>query len=59
MNMLEPTEIKKFAKKDPEEILYNSLYPKFGKRFRVYGRIKKSEIRGCSDTWLILKKLNT
>ena len=23
---------------------------KFGKRFRVYGRIKKSEIRGCSDT---------
>jgi len=36
MNMLEPMEIKKFAERDPEKILYNNLYPIFGERYVKY-----------------------
>ena len=45
MNMLEPTEIKKFAKKDPEEILYNNLYPKFGERYVKYRKRYERNIK--------------
>ena len=34
--MLEPFHINKFAKKDPEDILYENLYEKFGSRFSEY-----------------------
>ena len=34
--MLEPFNINKFAKKDPEDILHEALYKKFGDRFTKY-----------------------
>ena len=36
IKILEPKNIKKFALKDPEKILYDNLYAKFGERFVEY-----------------------
>ena len=36
IQILEPKNIKKFALKDPEKILYDNLYAKFGQRFVDY-----------------------
>ena len=38
--MLEPFNINKYAKKDPEDILYDNLYEKFGQRFIEYRKCK-------------------
>jgi|TARA_B110000240_G_scaffold167181_1_gene188864 hypothetical protein len=34
--MLEPFNINKFAKKDPEDTLFENLHQKFGNRFSEY-----------------------
>ena len=45
MNILEPIEIKKFADRDPEDILYNNLYPKFGERYVKYRKRYERNIK--------------
>ena len=44
--MLEPFNINKFAKKDPEVILHDNLYKKFGKRFIEYRKRYSDNIKG-------------
>ena len=42
IKILEPHNVKKFALKDPEKILYDNLYARFGQRFvdyRIHGPI--------------------
>ena len=52
--MLEPSNINKYAKKDPEDILYDNLYKKFGQRFVEYRKrysdnIKKLDLDKKTD----------
>jgi len=42
---LEPTEIKKFSEKNPEEILYNNLHSKFGDRYVEYRKRYERNIK--------------
>ena len=43
--MLEPFNINKYAKKDPEDILYDNLYQKFGQRFVDYRKRYSDNIK--------------
>jgi radical SAM protein with 4Fe4S-binding SPASM domain len=43
--MLEPFNINKYAKKDPEDILYENLYEKFGDRFSEYRKRYSDNIK--------------
>ena len=43
--MLEPFNINKYAKKDPEDILYDNLYEKFGQRFIEYRKRYSDNIK--------------
>tara|TARA_A100001011_G_scaffold365370_1_gene416957 strand:- start:116 stop:1204 length:1089 start_codon:yes stop_codon:yes gene_type:complete len=45
MKNLEPAEIKKFSEKNPEQILYNSLYNKFGERYVEYRKRYERNIK--------------
>ena len=45
--LLSASVVKKSSKHDPEKILYDHLYPKFGERFIEYR--KKYEKIHCSD----------
>ena len=44
--MLEPFNINKHAKKDPEDILFENLYQKFGSRFSEYRKRYSDNIKG-------------
>ena len=43
--MLEPSNINKYARKDPEDILYDNLYKKFGQRFVEYRKRYSDNIK--------------
>lgn len=43
--MLEPFNINKYAKKDPEDVLYNELFKKFGQRFADYRKRYSDNIK--------------
>ena len=63
--MLEPSNINRYAKKDPEKILFENLYNKFGKRFLNYRKryernIKKLDLNENTDypNTVILELIN-